>query len=445
MGRSILSWMIIVLSFCMISSCKDDDDVIHTTDCYISSFTLGYVKRQINTKTTSGKDTTYMVTYNAAYYPMSIDQLTGTIENKDSLLLNSVVDAILVTIESSGTVVYRKADVEEGWRDFSISDSIDFTTPMVFRVYSTDRSLWRDYAMKLNVHQQDGDAFVWSKMTESTKWDAADELKMLVWEDKIWIFVKKEGVISAFVSERDGEPVWNECVLTGCTLGEITTIVPFRSRLFMNTTDGGILVSDDACTWNPIEADQSVRLLTADNTALFALSEQGFWSSEDGGRWVSEETESEMAFLPLQDISAVSFCQENGAERILVSGNRDLALFPQDENAMVWSRSGGAVWTYFNVSPDNKFTCPRLTSSALIHYNNELLFFGQHEQTEEYRIFVSVDNGVTWKESSKYSYPENVMTQNVKYDVMVDSENYIWFTANGKVWKGRLNKFGFAH
>lgn len=445
MNKNILSWLIIVLTFCIISSCKEDDENIMTTDCYISSFTLGYVKRQINTKTTSGKDTTYMVSYNAAYYPMAIDQLAGTIENKDSLMTNSVVDAMLVSIESSGTVVYRKADEIDGWRDFSISDSIDFTTPLVFRVYTSDWSLWRDYAMKLNVHQQDGDAFVWNKLSESTAWSTAETLKVLSWNDEIWVYAQKEGNVCAYVNEKNGMPTWNECVLNGCSLGDISTIVPFQNRLYMNTTNGGVLVSDDGRDWMSVEMEQNVKLLSADNTTLYALSEQGFWSSIDGETWVREAGDSDLEYLPSRNISAVSFLQENGVERTIVLGNRDILLYPGDKVSMVWSRRDVPNWTYFNDSPDNRFTCPRMASSALIHYNDELLLFGQREQSAEGQVLVSIDNGITWKTNSRYSFPINVVKQNLIYGVAVDSDNYIWFVTNDEVWKGRLNKFGFAH
>ena len=166
MNKSILFWALAVLSVLSVSSCKEDNEVVLTTDCYISNFTLGSVKRLVHSKTISGNDTTYYVSYAAGYYPMVIDQLAGTIDNNDSLLVNSVVKAVLVNIESTGTVVYRKAEQENSWKNYSMSDSIDFTTPLVFRVYTKDNSAWRDYAVKLNVHQQDGDVLQWQKMTD---------------------------------------------------------------------------------------------------------------------------------------------------------------------------------------------------------------------------------------------------------------------------------------
>ena len=134
MKKSILSLSLAVLSVLLICSCKDDDEVVLSTDCYISSFTLGNVKRQITTVNSAGRDTTYTISYSALYFPMTVNQLDGTIANKDSLPVNSDVKAVLATVESSGTVVYKKvSEGDDAWKAYSTSDSIDFTSPLTFR------------------------------------------------------------------------------------------------------------------------------------------------------------------------------------------------------------------------------------------------------------------------------------------------------------------------
>ena len=138
MKKSILSLSLAVLSVLLICSCKDDDEVVLSTDCYISSFTLGNVKRQITTVNSAGRDTTYTISYSALYFPMTVNQLDGTIANKDSLPVNSDVKAVLATVESSGTVVYKKvSEGDDAWKAYSTSDSIDFTSPLTFQHTAT--------------------------------------------------------------------------------------------------------------------------------------------------------------------------------------------------------------------------------------------------------------------------------------------------------------------
>ena len=178
MKKIILSLSAAVFALCLASSCDDDENVVLSSDCYINSLTLGNVKRVISTVGSSGNDTTYTLSYSGLYYPMIVNQLEGTIANKDSLPVNSDVRAVLATVESSGTVVYRKeSEGEDSWHSYSTSDSIDFTTPLIFRVYAPDNSASRDYRVQVNVHQQDGEVFVWEKMAEQQPWAAAEALK----------------------------------------------------------------------------------------------------------------------------------------------------------------------------------------------------------------------------------------------------------------------------
>ena len=172
MKKIILSLSAAVFALCLASSCDDDENVVLSSDCYINSLTLGNVKRVISTVGSSGNDTTYTISYSGLYYPMIVNQLEGTIANKDSLPVNSDVRAVLATVESSGTVVYRKENEgEDSWHSYSTSDSIDFTTPLIFRVYAPDNSASRDYRVQVNVHQQDGEVFVWEKMAEQQSWE----------------------------------------------------------------------------------------------------------------------------------------------------------------------------------------------------------------------------------------------------------------------------------
>ena len=330
MKKSILSLSLAVLSVLLICSCKDDDEVVLSTDCYISSFTLGNVKRQITTVNSAGRDTTYTISYSALYFPMTVNQLDGTIANKDSLPVNSDVKAVLATVESSGTVVYKKvSEGEDAWKAYSTSDSIDFTSPLTFRVYSPDYSASRDYTLQVNVHQQD----------------------------------------------------WTEQPVSGCATADVVTLTEFGDALYMSGVDGTLMRSEDGLNWTACTADRSVRLLVADRTHLYALSDGRIYRSADGALWLEEALDETPAFLPVQDFATVSYTQENGLERTLWIGNRSMDDYPSDEAAMVWSHSltagqETAVWAYFNAAPDNHYACPRLQSLNLIRYGEVLLALG---------------------------------------------------------------------
>ena len=455
MKKSILSLSVALFSVFLVCSCLNDDETVLSTDCYISSFTLGNVKRQVTTVTSEGNDTTYSVTYSASYYPMTVNQLAGTIFNEDSLPLNSDVSAVLATVESSGTVIYRDAeDTEENWQSYSTSDSIDFTSTLVFRVYSPDYSAWRDYTVNVNVHQQDGEIFTWEQMAEEQLWEAADTMKAVVWQDNIWLFCRTDGAVTVFTTSLADGTQWAEQAVTGCGEADVSTLAVFGDRLYMTTPDGALISSADGSTWESVAADRAVHLLAADSTCLYALSDGVLWRSADGELWLEEGLESDPSFLPVQDLTSVSYVQENGLYRILLAGNRSLLDFPEDNAAMLWSRStveagGTAPWTYFNVSPDNSYACPQLKFLHIMRYDEVLLALGgasldgvSHNALDN--LYVSSDNGVTWKEDGVYVLPESVEDAEGALAAVVDADNYLWLVVGGQVWRGRLNELGFA-
>lgn len=445
--------MILVLLAC---SCTEDENTVLSNDCYISSFTLGNVKQQIYSTTEAGEDTSYTVTYNASYYPMTIDQLKGSITNTDSLPIHSNPHAILATIQASGTLIYRYADeAGENWLSYSSTDSIDFSHPLVFRVTSYDGMAQKDYQVKLNIHQQDADKFSWNKVTESDLWAAAEQVKFLIWRDKIFVFAQSAQGIQAFSSASDDGATWTEVSLQHHEKGMIHTLTEFNDRLYMSGTDGTLLMSEDARTWNLIEPDRTVSLLTTHGTYLYALSGQSIVRSTDAVHWTDEVLDEDVNLLPTQDITAVAYTQANRIERILLAGNRDTQVYLTDTAAVVWGKtvspyetSNDTQWIYYTPAPDNKYTCPQLKSLHLIAYDEVILALGReslngtsHKALDQ--MYVSQDNGITWKTNASYTLPAEVRNKDAVLSVTTDQGFNIWLLAGTQLWKGRLNKLSF--
>ena len=454
MKKSIWSWSLTLLAVLWLSSCKDADEVALGTDCYISNFTLGYVKRTIHSVGSSGQDTTYTISYSGSYYPMTIDQLKGTITNEDSLPTNSLVGAVLATVSSSGTVVYRKADEgEDAWKSYSTSDSIDFTAPLVFRVYSPDYSMTRDYTVTVNVHRQEGEEFSWTRMTGQAAGATAEAVRLMARGGRLCVFCQENGGMRLFVSELSDGRNWTELPVSGGDQADVATLTEWKDMLYVSRTDGVLLKSDDGTDWTVADASRAVRLVAADASGLYAYSDGCLWRSEDGMTWLEEYLDAGPAFLPSRDFASASYTQENGLERIVLVGNRDMGLYPMDGSAMVWSHTRMAGqesrWAYFETAPDNDYPCPRLEGLALARYDDVLLVLGRGAldgascQPLE-SLYVSRDNGVTWKEDEVYVLPEELAGQDVPLAVAVDDAYYLWLVAGGQVWRGRLNELGFA-
>ena len=454
MKKNISAVWLSLLAVLVLVSCKDTaEEVVLSSDCYISSFTLGMVRRTETTTSSTGEDSVYTVAYNAGSYAMRIDQLAGRIENPDSLPVNSITRAVLASVQTTGTVMYRKEEEADGWRAYSETDSIDFSVPLVFRVISADGSAMRDYRVQVNVHRMDGNVFVWNRLAGPELWTGADRLNVLVWNGSAWVFARVDGAVRVFRSDADAGVQWEEVKAAGCGDADVKTLTAFGGRLYMTGGDGSLLVSDDARQWSPVAADRSgLRLLTADGEALYALGGAARWRSADGVQWTEEELDDEAAFLPVQDVSAVAYLQADGLRRVLLAGNRSAEDWPDDAGAVVWSRgtkSAGASarWMYYNLSSDNAYACPRLSGLEVLHYNGLLLVCGgspaDDAETEKLDIRVSRDNGVTWKREGVYALPDDAVAAAGPFAVTADGQHYVWLVRDGRIWRGRLNKLGF--
>ena len=84
----------------------------------------------------------------------------------------------------------------------------------------------------------------------------------------------------------------------------------------------------------------------------------------------------------------------------------------------------------------------------LLRYGDVLLAVGRksldavsHEAFDD--MYVSQDNGITWKADGTYTLPEELAGQDVVSSAAVDGASYLWIVAGAQVWRGRLNELGF--
>ena len=131
----------------MTSCLKDDDEktIVSYKDTAILSFSLGQLKQVRDTIAKNGKDSTYTGKFNAAKVKFYIDQAQGLIYNPDSLPYGTNPASALakVVAKNSGTIVI-KSTTDEKFTYYRNNDSINFSTPRVFRVYSNKGSEYRD-------------------------------------------------------------------------------------------------------------------------------------------------------------------------------------------------------------------------------------------------------------------------------------------------------------
>ena len=445
---------IIAVLACMLGACSDEIDYTLSNEAVINGFYLGQIKRTMHTTNANGEDSTYTINYAGSYYPMTIDQINNKIYNRDSLPYGSHPESILASITSVGSVAYCIAgEAEPEWKIYSSSDSIDFTYLLKFRVMSNDGKAYREYEVKLNVHQQDGEKFVWQKIDENAPFDNMTQTKAIFWKDRIFVLGKKEGVVYATSRQNDQ---WIQTETAGCDLADISSLTVLDQTLYLNTTAGNVLTSTDGIHWETVPSDTRItRLVAGGASKLFATSDAGFvYSADQGKTWSLDLMDSPAAFLPTQDIAGVYYNQDNGNQRMLLIGNRNPDVFAEDTTAVVWSKlflqnsTENHSWMYYPQTGDNPYLFPNLSNLTLLPYNNSLIAFGEKpvsgkDQVAYNRLYLSQDNGITWKEDDEIVMPYAVKGSTESVTATVDNEQFIWLINGAEIWRGRLNELGF--
>lgn len=452
------SWSVLFLVLALLStSCSKGSDVAPINDyCYIKSVTLGTVKRVIQRHDVNGA---VVSSTNAPYagntFLMTIDQRTGIIENRDSLPYGSQLSATIATIAFDGLMLsYRTKGTDETWTAYSSVDSLNLTKPLELRLVSNDNLSTRTYTLKVNVHQQEGDSLYWTQCDKEVEiLGGMTDMKAFVFDDNLMILGKKEaGIVLTERASMATESTWVETVTTGLPAeADLQSLRQQGGMLYISTTSGKILSSSDAISWTEIGSHTaSLSLVEKTEKFFYAISDGKMLRSEDGNVWSEEVLDTEADQLPQTDIRVLSVEQTNGNKRIILVGQRE-----GSNTAVVWNKmwndsepEADAAWTYFPVSADNKVPCPKIQHLNLLPYDGKCIAFGgasdDGSQKAMNALLVSQDYGITWRPSIDIHLPIQLKDIEGCITSTVDKDNFIWIITNAQVWRGRLNRLGFA-
>lgn len=443
-------WFLPLLAITLLaSSCtkNDDNTTSHNDYCYIKSVTLGNIKRKVGTIET---------TVSGSYYEMTINLRSGIIENRDSLPYGCKTDRVTASIAFDGsTLVYREKGTDSGWTSYNETDSLDMTKPLEFLLLSNDNNTSRIYTLKVNVHQQEGDSLYWKQCESSTPELAGmTDMKAIAKDGKMLVLGRKDaGIVLAERSGLNEQGTWEETNITTLPLTtDIQTLREQAGTIYVSTSEGSIYSSSDAKTWQQTGTTQpaGLTLIEKTNDFFYAISEGKLLRSADAQTWEEELLDTDAAMLPQSGIRAMTVQQNNGNTRIIMLGQRD-----GSSNTIVWDKmwndseiEAEAEWTYFPISPDNTIPCPRLEQLNLLYYDGKCIALGGPSMNGSHKaldaIYVSRDYGITWRPNVELHLPTQLIGTEGCITSIVDDNNFIWIITNAQIWRGRLNKLGFA-
>lgn len=460
--RRILALMAGILATAgLLTSCLESDEVVLSSNAYIASFSIDDIKTEIPSKTASGKDTTIVKTVYGSKYTFAIDHVAGEVYNVDSLPAGTDVTRVLVNMTFDGGYVSYYQDNET--KIYTSEDSIDFTLPVRFTVYSADGSGSRNYNIRLNVHQADADSLVWTRV-EDNKFHGgrmtAEKIVQVL--DYLMVFGEMDGVPTMMGGKIEfpfnyAKKEWPLMGLHSQAQVDYSSIVSHKNALYL-LADGKLYSSISGVEWIAEakertftailgEADGKLYLSQADtivacNTYDWTLVDEVDTLIRD---WEVVQAVDEsllpvnpsMVTLPLRTNSQIMRTTLIGAPRVANGGGA----------VSVWTKlSTDDKWTYYNPVAGNPYACPVLDRLMVIGHNNRLYAFGGASRSGDIApfeaLYASSDGGITWwKQSTKMGFPEELKGYDEPFACVKDTEGRIWLQcSDGRLFCGSLEK-----
>lgn len=396
------------ISFALTSCLGDDNtDTTSYNDAAITQFTMGKINCYTqSTSSKTGNDTIIKSTLTGSNYPMTIDHIGGKIYNQKLLPVGSDVKHLpLASISTkNGGVAFIKSMTSDSLRSVNTSDSLDFSQPRLFRVYSNSGQHFRDYTVTVNVSATSGTTFAWKKVaSDKTFADFANQY-LVAFGDTVML-VNRGTVVKNDVAYR------------------------------LNGTE--IESSTDLNNWQTVASADLKQLVGAGTVELFAIDNDGNLkhSTDDGQSWQDELLDDDKALLPAENIATVCFpfSPADNTDYMLMVGNSQ----QDNENVTIWRKisqyepiDNNCKWVYMPVDANNYFTLDRQDGLSMTYYNGSILAVGSLMA-----LYDSRDQGITWKTTSSYALPENL--NGTLLSITADKAGRLWLVSDsGEIWVG---------
>ena len=323
--------LLLLTTALLASSCLNDNDSSSTNynDAAISAFSIGTLKRTVHTTTKAGADSTYITTVTGSNYNFEIDQTTHRIFNTDSLPLGTNVSRVLTTITAynNGTILLKDME-SDTLRYYQSSDSIDFTKPRKFHVYSYDGSGNTEYTVSVNVHQENPDAFVWTLV--GNNWtpedngtvDLAQGIRRILGKSTTeWYALSDAGRMMVL---REGSSQWEEDLLdedASLLPTEDISLVSYPAKL-SDKTDYVLMAGSRDAALYPQETTARVWCKTVD-----------YGKMAEPGRWVYIERPANANYqLPRME----NLCMVKYDDGVLAFGKPYTNIYHSRDNGITW-------------------------------------------------------------------------------------------------------------
>lgn len=451
MKRKFFAFIALITATLSLSSCLSSDEttVEYTHDTAITAFSLGSLDRY--TKTKVGKDTLLKANVTGSDYKFYIDQARRLIYNVDSLPAGTRTAAVLATITSKNSSPILLMDINKTdsvAAYYSSSDSINFSTSRLIRVYSSDYSAYAQYTVTVYVHKELPYEFKWHELAQNNSQLAAfSDLKAVACGDYIYVFGKTDEGTKVLKSAINNGSAWSSIVMNvSLSSDAYQSAVALDGELYIS--DGGkVYASADAATWTKVSENADIKqLIGASSKNLYAYTATGIAVSKNQGvSWEAEKLDTDADFLPKQNISmnVAGVLSAKDVENVMLLGTRDKAL--NDTVATTWLRTvdydvnaEAGQWNYLEIEKNKSGKMPWLDQVITCAADTGFVALGSNG-----KWYKSQDAGLTWKQDKMVVLPAKFATDG-RFAFCRDNKHYYWIIRNGYVWRGRFNIDGWS-
>lgn len=448
-----IKFLPVIVSFLLmsiaVSSCLDSDDNSYdlSSDATIRAFGLDTITKGV-------------------YCKFQIDQVRNLVYNIDSLPVGSEkrLSRILIdTLQVTGWVTAGLNDTL-----FNMKDSVDLSSPIKLKTHAADGISVREYTIQVNVHQQDPDSLIWVNMEKPFSGTPVEgKQRSVILDEDLYIYTSPTTAYHSSVAQP-WTLQWTEITINGLPEdAKYTSIVNFNEQLYVTAESGKAFSSADGVNWQELDT-QGLQMVTfiasipGDEVTGHKQALAGIFT-EEGKNYFCKRDIDENAWtkgqempedFPLEDIYATVFTNASGVRQAVVVGDTK----EEATQTIPWFSMNGLEWVDMSTTTDAR--CPGMKNPSIMFYGKTFYMFGG-----EFEAIYSALVGIAWYETEKkFMLPTNkievpgtgdeestityegIFKGKGDYSLTIDKNNYIWIVWNDdcSVWRGRLNKLGFA-
>ena len=320
----------------MLTSClsNSESEVTLYDDAAITSFTLGTL-----TQYEPGTDKA-VATLTGSNYPMTIDHLNNKIYNSALLPVGTAVNNVVCTVTTMNNgVIQLKDSVNDTFEWFDANYGVDLSreAPRIFRVWASDASFYRDYAVKVNVANSSGDNFTWgAAVADTVLLKGFTDMRLVTLKNKRIVALCGDGAYTYVRFSDDFGTTWDQPQTQEVLADSAWASAVVKDSTLFLLSYGRLSSSADGERWDSsTDADELKQLVATSHGELFALAKDSTMkaSADNGISWYDQladeglSTDSLKQLLALNDIASTSFDYEFSyhADYVLMAGNNGSA------------------------------------------------------------------------------------------------------------------------